>query len=104
MAKKILQLIRDPNKSKQIQKDELFFVSHVNGVLQSYDSYKFWAFIRGKMYTCLIHHILQCIDFQNHSCPVPSPPPPPSINPYINSFNYLHERLEEVSAKPFGEQ
>lgn len=32
------------------------------------------------------------------------PPLPPSINPYINSFNYLHERLEEVSAKPFGEQ
>lgn len=42
--------------------------------------------------------------FKTIAVPSHPPPPPPSINPYINSFNYLHERLEEVSAKPFGEQ
>lgn len=50
MPKKILQLIRDPNKSKQYKKMS-FSVFHVDRVLQSYTSYEFWTFIRGKMYT-----------------------------------------------------
>lgn len=50
MPKKILQLIRDSNKSKQYKKMS-FSVCHVSGLLQFNVSYEFWTFIRGKMYT-----------------------------------------------------
>lgn len=65
MAQKILQLIGDPNKSKQYKRNNIFFLFpvHIGLHLSSFFySYKFWTFNQGKWY---ISHLLQCIDFQS---------------------------------------
>lgn len=54
MAQKILQLIGNPNKSKQYKRNNIFFLFPVHiGLYFIFDSYKFWTFNQGKLYISL---------------------------------------------------